>query len=315
MEERRGLKDRRRSFLRALALAIGVVVISPLGTTGLGPVAMVGIPTALGLIAFQWRRPFSLLLGITLLAGLLSGIVGRPPTAWFLERAWALLIGGGFVIATALAPRRTLFVRAAAGLALAGGVVAVVSALRPDVLAQVDWRIAAQYDRAAGLFELQGERWADVRELVETTATVAKQVYPALLALASLAALCLASYAMRRLEGSEAALGPLRTFRFSDHFTWMLILGLVLFVLPLGVWADRTGENMMLFMGGLYVLRGLAVLVWMGTAVVSSTWSIALWLVAAVLFYPVTVGAAFIMGLSDTWLDLRSRLGVETERK
>jgi len=276
---------------------------------------MVGIPTALCLIAFAWRRPLSLLLGVALLVTLLAGIAMRPSPAWYLERAWALLIGGGFVVATALAPRQTLFVRAATGLALAAATVAVVSAVRPELLADVDWRIAAQYDRAAVLFEPQADRLAGMRQMVEATAAVAKQVYPALLGLASLAALSLAWYAVRRLAGIEAALGPLRTFRFSDHFAWLLIAGLVLFLLPFGVWADRAGENMMLFMGGLYVLRGLAVLAWIGTAVVSSTWSIALWLVAAILFYPVTVGAAFVMGLSDTWLDLRSRLGVEVERK
>lgn len=314
-EERGGSRSRRRSLLRAVALAIGVTLLSPLGTTSLGPIALVGLPTAIGLIAFQWRRPLSLLIGMALLVGLLSGAAADPPTAWYLERAWALLIGGGFVIATALAPERTLFVRAVTGLVVAAAGVAVVAAFRPEVPAEVDWRIAAQYDRAAVLFELQGERWAAVRDLVHATAAVAKQIYPALLGLASLGALCLASYVTRRIAGVEAALAPLRTFRFSDHLAWLLIGGLALFLLPFGMWADRAGENVMMFMGGLYVLRGIAVLAWIGTAVVSSTWSIALWLVAAVLFYPVTVGAAFVMGLSDTWLDLRSRLGVEAEEK
>ena len=306
---------RRRSFLRAVALTVGVTLLSPLSSTALGPIALVGLPTAIGLVAFQWRRPLSLLIGVTLLVGLLSGVAGRPPTAWYLERAWALLIGGGFVIATALGPERTLFVRAVTGLLVAATSVAVVAALRPEVLTEVDWRIAAQYDRAAVLFELQGQRWDAVRDVVNATAAVAKQIYPALLGLASLGALCLASYVMRRVAGVEAGLAPLRTFRFSDHLAWLLIGGLILFLLPMGMLADRAGENVMMFMGGLYVLRGIAVLAWIGTTVVSSTGWIVLWLVAAVLFYPVTVGAALVMGLSDTWLDLRSRLGVEPEEQ
>ena len=70
-----------------------------------------------------------------------------------------------------------------------------------------------------------------------------------------------------------------------------------------------------MFMGGLYVFRGLAVLAWLGTTVISSGWWVAVWLVAAILFYPVTLGTALVMGLSDTWLDLRSGLGVDTKEK
>jgi hypothetical protein len=60
-------------------------------------------------------------------------------------------------------------------------------------------------------------------------------------------------------------------------------------------------------MGGLYVLRGAAILAWFIPAVAFPVWSALLLALAALLLYPVTVGLALILGISDTWLDLRAR--------
>jgi len=294
-----------------VALFLAVAAFSPLGPSSSATFAQVGIPAAIGLLAFQGRRPVSLLLGLAALAVLLSGIATRPPPAWYVDRGWAVLIGGGFAVATALEPGRSLFARAVMGVVIAGMVVGVVGALRPELLGGIDLRIAGQFDRVAAPFELEGERWAAVAEMVRETAAIARLVYPALLALSSVAALGVASYVMGRLEGEVEALPPLRRFRFNDHMAWLLIVGLVLFVFPVGAFAAGLGANLMVFMGAVYALRGVAVLVWMGTTMISSGWAIALWVIAALAFYPVTLSAAFVMGLSDTWLDLRSRLGVE----
>ncbi len=305
---------RRRSFWRAVSLAGLVVLLSPLSSSLLGPATLVLLPTALFLIAFQRRRRASVLLALGLSALAAIG-VGGAQDLWYVERGWAVLVGGGFVATTAVLPDRPLFERATLAVILAISAVVGLGLLRSDLLVGLDWRIAGLFDSTLSQFDLAGRRGASLVEAMRTISDVAKRIYPALLVLASLAALGCTSYIAGRMAGEEAPLGPMRQFRFSDHLAWLLVLGLALLVLPVGVWAARTGGNVVAVMGGLYVLRGAAVLVWLGTSVVSSTWSIALWTVAALLFYPVTLGTAFVMGLSDTWLDLRRRLRVETERE
>lgn len=303
--------ERRRSFWRAAALAAAVAVLSPLSSSLSSPIAMFGVPAAALLVAFQWRRVSSLVLAAGLLLVSFAAAIGGPDPVWLIERAWALLIAGGYVVATAAAPRRSVIARGLVALGIAALVVAVSGALRPDLLAGLDWRIAGQFDRVAMMFTA-GQGDGTVAEVVRVWAAVTKVIYPAFLALASLAALAVATYVARRMAGIEGALPPLRELRFDDHLAWALVGGLALLI-GTGGWASRVGGNVVTLMTGLYVLRGAGVLVWLGTSVVSSGWSIALWLIAAILFYPVTLGTAFVLGLSDTWLDLRTRLGVEEE--
>lgn len=303
--------ERRRSFWRAVALAGAVALLSPLSSSLLGPVAMAGIPAGVGLLAFQRRRRASVVLGLGLLVAIFAGALSDPPSMWYVERAWGLLLAGGFVIVTALLPRWSLFTRSVLSLAIAGAVVLGSAVLNPGLVGELDWRIAGQFQRASSMLVLEGEMGAAIGEAVRRVSTIVRAVYPALLGLASLCALAIASYVLKRMEGVDRALSPLRRFRFSDHMAWLLILGLALLILPLGAWAVRSGWNVTTFMGGLYALRGAAVLAWVGTSVITSGWSIALWIVAALLFYPITLGAALVLGLSDTWLDLRARLGVQ----
>jgi hypothetical protein len=135
-----------------------------------------------------------------------------------------------------------------------------------------------------------------------------QDVYPAMLSLATVAALGLAWFGFDRLSGRFHGPGPIREFRFSDHLIWLLIGGLALLILPLGGLAFRVGENAALFMGGLYLLRGAAILLWIGASAATSVWSAVLLAMAALFLYPVILGTALVLGLSDTWLDLRTRL-------
>ena len=185
---------------------------------------------------------------------------------------------------------------------------------RPGLLAEVDWRIQGRFDRMFMTFAVQGWPGDSMADAFRVALAGMKEMYPALLALASLAAVATAEYVVNRMEGFEAALPPLGRFRFADAWVWVLVLGLALLIVPAGEWGTRTAANLVAFMGGLYVLRGAAILAWLGTSVVASGWSAALWWIAALLLYPVTLGVALVLGLSDTWLDLRRRLGVESER-
>ena len=133
------------------------------------------------------------------------------------------------------------------------------------------------------------------------------ELFPALLGLSSLAALGPAWWLYVRLAwDSDRALGPLQEFRFNDHLVWLFIAGLALLVLGLGEVGERTGTNTVVFMGALYALRGAAVVTFLtgGLSIMGS-----LFLLIGLLFAgPLVIGGALIIGLGDTWFDVRTRV-------
>lgn len=294
------------SLVRATALAVAVVLTAPVS-----PVALAAIPLALQLLAFRRRDPFSLALAAVLLLVAFVGIGdGAREPLWYAERAWALFAGGAFVAVTVVWSGRSTVLRGVVSVAVAFAAIAFYGLLDPGLLAELDWwvdrRLATAASSALGLLGDVGgvpEEQAFVR-LVRGQGLL----YPAALALASLAALALARFVVERLSGREEALGQFREFRFSDHLVWVLVIGLGLFLVPAGDAVARLAENALLFMGGLYLVRGVAVLFWIGAATVTSGWAAALWIVAGVLLYPVAVVAALLLGLGDTWVDVRRRV-------
>ena len=306
------LRERWSGLWPAAGLLLLVMLLSPLSSSPLGLLAIVGVPAAVAILTFEPPRSGSAFLALLLLAGAGLGFREAGPL-WFMERGWALLLAGGFALGTALAPGRGVFDRSLWAVAMAGATVAVLAVLRPGLSADLDWRITAQFSAVLAEYDFNAWGGRSVEAAVRTIVSVWEAVYPAMLALASISALGVVGYIIGRVRGERRPLPPLREFRFGDHLAWVLVLGLALLVLPAGAWAERAGANMVTAMGGLYLLRGLAVLVWLGASVLSSGWAIALWVLAALVFYPVTAGAALVMGISDTWLDLRSRAGAKTD--
>jgi uncharacterized protein YybS (DUF2232 family) len=136
----------------------------------------------------------------------------------------------------------------------------------------------------------------------------AARLYPALLALESLAALAVAWSLFHRVSRTRIGppLAPLREFRFSDQFVWGLIVGLLALILPSLRSVQGPGVNLLLFFGTLYALRGLGVLAWFFTP----SRSVTAVLVGVALLLLMRDGAAFALGLvgiGDTWLDWRNR--------
>ncbi|MFQ5691081.1 MAG: DUF2232 domain-containing protein [Gemmatimonadota bacterium] len=294
------------TLARAVGLAVAVAMLSPVS-----PVVLVFVPLAVLLLAYHPRSLTAVALALVILLSAFAGARAGPAPLWFAERAWALMLGGGFVLSGILVRSRAVTVRSVTALAGTAGVLALTAGVRPQVLPQLDWWMSSELRRVAlGATEwLQGVgAFPGVESTVQRMIAAEVLLYPAFLALASVASLSVGWYVVSRFAGVGGALGPLREFRFSDHLVWVLVAGLVLFLLPLGGPASRLGENAVVFMGGLYLLRGLGILLWCGAALVSSAWWAAVWAVVAVLLYPVVVGAALLMGLSDTWLDLRGRL-------
>ena len=275
---------------------------------------MVGIPTAVAVLAFEPPKAATSVLALLLLAGAAIGFP-EPVPLWYIERGWALLLAGGFAIGASLAPARPILDRSLLAVAIAAGTVGAMGAVRPELLAGLDGHIAGQFEQALALYDFEPLGGPAAEMAVRRFAAVWGVVYPGLLVLASLSALAVTAYVLGRIRGEASGLPPLRRFRFGEQVAWVLVVGLALLVLPVGGWAERVGGNIVMVMGGLYALRGVAVLVCAGGSLIRSRRVAAVLGIAAVVLYPVTIGAALVVGVSDTWLDLRSRLGVVTDEE
>jgi hypothetical protein len=268
------------------------------------PLQLVLIPLALLLVALPPRTPGSLLLA---LAFITLALLGPRGNLWHVERGWALLVGGWFVLAVALWPGASLTMRA---MVATGAAAASAAAL---IIAQGGWEalnetVAAHYRTVA---EGVARSWpggrVDGDTLLVWTGEVPARLFPALTAIGSMAALALAWWASGRLTGSARGVGRLRAFRFPDALVWLLIGGLALVLLPAAEWAPRLGLNLVVFMGALYALRGLGVMVDLVVGMVGSNVAVLVALaVVAVLLYPIVVAGTLLLGVTDTWLDLRS---------
>jgi hypothetical protein len=290
---------------------LATAVLSPLS-----PVWLVFVPFALLLLAFRVNDWMSVAIAAVILG---MGFAGSRPGGmeWYVPRAWSLIAGGCFVAVSIAGDRRGWMDRSLGAIGLAVGGVVLIGLTRPGVLQGVNWWMAGEIRQAAlvagGILEqLQGGADPEVRRQMAAAVgrwvSFQQDVYPALLLLATVAALGLAWFGFERMSGRALSPGPVRAFRFSDHLIWLLIGGLGLIVLPLGGVAFRIGENATLFMGTLYLLRGAAILLWIGAAAATSVWSGVLLTLAALFLYPLVLGTALVLGLSDTWLDLRARL-------
>lgn len=296
------------ALVRALALALAVALLAPVNA-----VVLLGVPTAVQLLAFRREEPAALAMAGVLLLVSFTGVRADPEALWMAERGWALVVGGAFVAVTTTRPDGGLLGRGLLAVGGAAAVLAVSGMLRPALLPELDWAIRRELGRGAvAAYDWLSRLGAPGLGLdgLPVFGAVDWQVflYPALLALSSVAALAVGWFVVARFSGREETLGRFRDFRFSDRLVWILVAGLVLFLLPIGEVATRLGENAMVFMGGLYLLRGLAVLFWVGAATLTSAWSATLWVAVGVLLYPLVVVAALMLGLSDTWMDVRRRL-------
>lgn len=292
-------------------LVLVTVLLAPIG-----PVWLVFVPFALLLLAFRTEDWMSVAVGTAILALTFAG--SRPGgMEWYVPRAWSLIAGGAFVAVSVVRGRDGLIDRSLKAIGVALCVVLLIGVARPGVLQGVNWWMVSEIRQAASvaggiLEQLQGSADPEVRRqldlAVQRWVGFQQDVYPAMLSLATVAALGVAWFGFERFSGSFRSPGPLRDFRFSDHLIWLLIGGLCLLVLPMGALAFRVGENATVFMGGLYLLRGVAILLWIGATAATTVWSGVLLALAALFLYPVVLGTALVLGLSDTWIDLRERL-------
>lgn len=309
--EEEGRGPARGRWGAAVALTIAVIFLSVFDA-----VPLVALPLALLMVALPAERRWKWVAAGTMLW--LLAVLLPVGTLSTLGRGWSLLLGGAFLYGTLARPAWGVFPRALAALA-ATMVAALVWLLVSGSAAEVDAMVREHFRTVATLavgdLATRAPESAWVNELSTATDRMAALqwlLFPAILALQSLAALALASWWFARLRGiadGRHGLRRLREFRFNDQLVWVAVAGLVLLAVPLGELGTRLGYNVLLFMGSLYALRGVGVFVFL-TGGAPSWFAILFGALATVFLYPLVLTAAVLVGLGDTWLDVRGRASV-----
>lgn len=299
--------DDGREWRRALAL-----FAVALGTSVVQPTVLIAVPL-LGLLMLRGVRGN----WVFVVAALASVVIlmGARDALWFVERAWAIVVGGAFVGITVLAPRwrltsRTLFAVGASTVVWAG-----LLAARTNAWASIDWSVT---DRLRAGFVTWTDALVVLRQgealspaamgAIYQTLDFQTAIFPAMVGLESMAALAVSWWVYSRLaHDGEAQLGPVRGFGFNDHLVWLLLTGLALVAAQLGDGVTRLGANLAVFMGVLYALRGAGVVLFVSGGL--SLFSYVMFALGLLLAPLVVLGFAVIIGMADTWLDLRARVG------
>ncbi|MGQ0765697.1 MAG: DUF2232 domain-containing protein [Gemmatimonadota bacterium] len=244
-----------------------------------------------------------------------------------LTRGWALILAASFALVSLVGQRSTFLKRGLSALAVAfvcTAVVAIASGVRLEDLGRaVSGEFARRLDVVTQSLEqrMQTREWQDFAERFPGGAEIVAQgeqqlprlaryaisLFPALLALESLAILGLAWSLYHR--ASRSRIGPpiarLSEFRFNDQFVWGVIAGVALATVPALSELRPLGLNLLVFFGALYALRGLGVLAWF---VAPGKPTPILLVLATVIAAPFVGVFAAGLGLVDTWLDWRSRV-------
>lgn len=282
-----------------------------LAFSAVSPMVLVGLPFVLLVLLLPIRRLGAL--GLAALVLVLT-LGGSPPSGlWYAERGWSLLLGGWFVALTLRWPKVAFAPRAmgAAFGALATG--AVFFAARPMAWAVLDWKIGERIRAgvATALQTIQAVQGGEalspaLTDAVYSTAESQAVLFPALIGLVSIGALGVAWWMYVRVaQGRKGALGPLKDFRFNDHLVWLFVAGLMALIVGTeGLW-NRAGSNAVLFMGALYALRGAAVVLFVNGGI--SALGVVAVTLGMIFLAPALILGALVIGLGDTWLDIRTR--------
>jgi hypothetical protein len=259
------------------------------------------------------------------------------PGAYFtLVRGWAVLLASTFGLLSVFDVRRAFFPRALTAIGASFAVGMILAVAVEGGPARVEAVVAAQLERrnaeAVAVLRESVARQSPAmrdfvsrytvsqqpdsveRQLTELSATTGR-LFPALLALESLAALALAWALYHRLSRARIgpAMGRLREFRFNDQLVWGLVVGLTATFLGTLEPFRGVGRNLLFFFTALYALRGCGVLAWflaprhlaLGLGVSLLLLLVPIIDVFAGLGLVALAVAAFGLGLSDTWNDWR----------
>lgn len=282
------------------------------GFSVLNPALIIFVPLAFMLLALPPRKTWLVMIAVVLLASTFVGPSGDEVLWWF-GRGWALILSAWFILAIALLPGSGVLARALAAVGGSAATVALLFLANRNGWHQLDWTVGMQLRTGASDIvafwssRVQDRPWAsDLASAVYSFTDFQASTYPALLGIASLAGLALAWWLWRRLSIQEPRpFGLLRDFRFRDELIWVVVIGALLMILPLENAASRAGANLLTFMAALYVVRGLAVMLALFGS--PSLLGGLLGALLVVMLYPIIMATTLMVGLTDTWLDLRAR--------
>ena len=298
---------RRTSVLRQSDwLRAGVLFVLVLLTSTARPSVLVAVPF-LVLVATNLPHRYAIL-GATLIAMLIV-MIGPYDGMWYLERGWALLLGGSFVGLSIVRPKMKISDRALEAVFGALMVLVILMTLIPGAWNVVEWVISDRVRATvAQVIALGGSEWltpAFISALYQT-AEVQVLIFPALTALASMSALLLSWWLFTLFSGrSEEVLGSVKNFRFNDHLIWIFVVGLFLLFTRWSEPLQRVGSNAVVFIGALCAVRGAAVIVFITGGF--SVLGYAMTIFGLVIVPPIVLGGAILIGIADIYLDFRKR--------
>lgn len=302
-------------------------VIFPVAET-----ALMLVPAIAACALAGWKsggRPFLAVLWVAFAAWIVVAGAAQGDYA-LLARGWGVLVAVAFAAWAMLWPERSFLPRALATVGVALVIGGTMSLAVPGGPTRVYQVVASEAQRRADAFDadwqarLATKDWQEFRTanaesavwfektleeqrvMVRRTAERSPALFPALLALETLAALGLAWALYHRVGRARigAPLARLREFRFNDQFIWGLVGGLALLVVPgLGP-AKDLGANLLVFFGALYALRGAGVALFL----LAPGRVMTVVLVSVSVLFAGAAGVIFVgLGLGDTWLDWRRR--------
>jgi predicted membrane protein DUF2232 len=250
-------------------------------------------------------------------------LVGTSDAFEELERAWVVLLTGSLVVVLVSGRTRGFVTTTLAAVTGAGAAAAVLMAATRLTGAKLVGLAQQHYFLQSRLvLEVLAPVGSPARELVQESAQTAIRFVgaflPGLVLLQTVAAVALAWALYHRIarEPASEPLAPLAAFRFNDHLIWGVALSLLVVVLPRFGWARALGGNLLLFFGGLYVMRGVAVLAAVAAAAgFGGPLAYLMVLVVTVVLLPVVAVAVLALGLTDTLVDWRLRLARAAPRQ
>ncbi|MBR44285.1 MAG: hypothetical protein CME18_07715 [Gemmatimonadetes bacterium] len=294
---------------RTLAVLFGLLLVGSLLPVGM----LVGIPLLI-LIGLRGISNKGFLIATVL--AMFVVLAGQRDPLWYVERGWAVLLGGSFAAITLVVPKWRLTSKSLASVGAAFFGTTIFCIFASGAWSSIEWgvndRLAAVLGNFLYALELVSEGQAVSPVFiaaVNRTVELQAAVFPAVLALESMAALGVAWWLYQRIGfGDDQALGSVRYFGFNDHLVWVLIIGLLLVLAQVGESSTRVGANFAVFMTAIYALRGVGVVVFVNEGL---TFLGLLMLILGVLFAaPILFGVAALLGIADTWLDLRKQLEI-----
>jgi len=185
------------------------------------------------------------------------------------------------------------------------------------------WLLGVTWERVA--FGLTRATWATYQAMarsmtvfdgpgtVEDAAAgieLAVTLFPGLTVLAAVAGLLVAWAVYQRVAlhpmGKPAA--PFTSFRGSDHLLWGMVVPLAMLISPAGETADLVAINALLVFGTVYATRGAAIVTWfMRSKSPLGSVGLGLLAVAALFVLPIAGSGLLLLGIVDTWIDIRRR--------